>query len=243
MKKSVAVLLGGVSLCIALMPSRRASGQSLQAPPEHSSGPVTDYAAARPDAKDVLRFRRGERYNIPDPNLAELTEDSPPAILDLPLSHSRRDPMPLATSDTVVIATIKTGQAYLSNDKRDIYSEFAATVDEVVKTPTAPYLRAGNTIDVQRHGGMIKLPSGKTLVRGAMSDSMPVVGGQYLLFLKYNPDTEDYHLETGHRLQNGRAYQLDSDGQTKDQALRVEGSADELISRVRNLAKRKEGSQ
>lgn len=54
------------------------------APPPHSVGTNTDYDAAQPNSRDVLRFRRGERYNIPNPTLSELSESSPAILLDLP---------------------------------------------------------------------------------------------------------------------------------------------------------------
>lgn len=213
-------------------------------PPPHSVGPNSDYDAAQPDSRDVLRFRRGERYNIPNPNLSELTESSPAVLLELPHSHATREATPFATSDTVVVATIKSGSAFLSNDRRDIYSEFRATIDDVLKTPSTPHLRVGDSIVVHRHGGSIKLPSGKSLVRGAVGDSMPVVGGQYLLFLKYDPSTEDYHVETGYQLQNGHAYHLDSDTPSNGSVLQAEPvSADEFILRAKNLAERKDGNQ
>ena len=44
-------------------------------PPQFSPGPITDYSAALPNSGDVLRFGRGERYNIPDPSLSELGDE------------------------------------------------------------------------------------------------------------------------------------------------------------------------
>jgi len=55
-------------------------------PPVFYLGPTTGYSAALPNANDVLRFRRGERYNIPDPSVPELGEGSEPGILSLPFT-------------------------------------------------------------------------------------------------------------------------------------------------------------
>src|SRR5437016_1195820 len=153
--------------------------------PQYSYGPITDYNSALPASTDVLRFRRGERYNIRDSSLPELGENSEKTILDLPLSHSENKPLPVEQSDAVVIGKITSGQAYLSNDKRNVYSEFRTAIQEVIKTPNAPFLRAGDSIAIERQGGAIKLPSGKVILRGAAAQSMPLVGGQYLLFLRY----------------------------------------------------------
>jgi hypothetical protein len=178
-------------------------------PPQYSAGPVTDYKAALPNSSDVLRFRRGERYNIPDPTLPELGEDSPVGIADLPATDLEKSPMPFGASDAVVVGAVTAGQSYLSNDKRDLYSEFKLKLQETIKTSNAPYLRAGDSIDIQRKGGAVRLPSGKVLTRAVLADSMPQIGGRYLLFLKYDQGTEDYAVLNGYQLDGNEVYRLD----------------------------------
>src|SRR4029077_9334934 len=112
-------------------------------PPQFSPGPLTDYNAALPNSTDVLRFRRGERYNSPNSPLPELGEESDATLVSEQMGDYYRDPMPFSQSDAVVVGTVRDGQTHLSNDKRDIYTEFNITVQEVVKTPSVPYLRAG----------------------------------------------------------------------------------------------------
>jgi hypothetical protein len=189
--------------------AQRSQGTPQTSSPLYSPGPVTSYSAALPDAKNVLRFRRGERYNIPNPSVAELGEDSDAQLMELPATHFKRESLPTTASDAVVVGSIKAGQAYLSNDKRDIYSEFKVQLIEVLKSPNAPFLNAGDSVDVSRKGGVIRLPSGKILVRGAEADSMPSVGGKYLMFLKYSPEAEDFTMITGFRLDGDRVYYLD----------------------------------
>lgn len=217
--------------------------RELQAPaPQYSFGPPTEYNAARPDSKDVLRFRRGERYNSPDSPLPELGEDSDATLVgtlfDAPVVR-----FPFEYSDTVVVGTVNTGQSYLSDDRHDIYSEFRVTLEEVIKTPTAPFLRIDDSIDVQRHGGIIKLPSGKLLTRGFLIDSMPVIGGRYLFFLKHTEQTEDYLIETGYQLVGNTVYRLDDLSYQQSDTLtplllREETSVDEFLATVR--AKKKQ---
>lgn len=223
--------------------ARSQTSPTASPPPQYSYGPITDYSAALPNSTDVLQFRRGERYNIPNPSLPELGEKSDERILELPTSHSQRDPMPFGGSDAVLIGTITAGQAHLSNDKRNVYSEFTVLIQEVIKTPTAPYLRVGDSIDIEGSGGAIRLPSGKVIVRGAATDSMPLVGGRYVLFLRYNPDTEDYHLQTGFQISGNHAYRLydpqyiENHRDSKQYPLREEDSgADQVLSRIRSKA-------
>lgn len=184
------------------------NSQAPPSPPLYSAGPVTDYQAALPNTSDVLQFRRGERYNVLNSDLSELGEDSE-TLWDLPVTHFKKNPMPFDESDTVVVGTVTGGQAHFSNDKRDIYSEFKMSLRESIKNPVAPYLQAGNSIDIQRKGGSIKLPSGKLLIRAPLAESMPRVGARYLLFLKYDQNTEDYAVINGYELDDSEVYRLD----------------------------------
>ena len=184
------------------------SGATTSPPPLYSTGPITDYDAAFPNFRDVLQFRRGERYNIPNSSLP-LGEDSDVGIFDLPPSHFRKDAMPFDASDAVVIGTVTAGQSHLSNDRRDLYSEFKLTLQGLVKNSAPPYLRVDDSIDIQRKGGAIRLPSGKVLTRAVLADSMPQIGGRYLLFLKYDQSTEDYSILMGYQLNGNEVYRLD----------------------------------
>lgn len=213
------------------------------ATPWYSPGPVTPYGEATKPSNDVLRFRRGERYNLTNSSVPALGENSEPTLLDLPETHFERASMPIQQSDSVVVATVQSGQSFLSNDKKNIYSEYRATVEDVVKAGTH-YLNTGDLIDVEREGGVVKLPSGKILTRGKFADSMPIVGERYLFFLKYNPNTQDYHIQTAYQLQGGKVYRLDdqnySEGSHEVQhALRIEAAnVDEFLLQVRAKAKK-----
>ena len=94
-----------------------------------------------------------------------LGDDSEVGLVELPLTHSKKDPMPFDTSDAVVVGTVTVGQSYLSNDRRDIYSEFKVKLGEIIQNSNTVYLRANDSIDIQRKDGAIRLPSGKVLTR------------------------------------------------------------------------------
>jgi hypothetical protein len=97
----------------------------------------------------------------------------------------------------------------LSDDKRDIYSEFKVSVQEARTVSSARHIQSADSVDVQRYGGAIRLPSGKVLIRALRDFSMPLVGKRYLLFLKYDPSTEDFHIVTGYQLDGQHTYNLD----------------------------------
>jgi hypothetical protein len=220
------------------------------APPQKTFGPVTDYSAALSSPTDVLRFRRGERYNSPNSTEPELGEQSDPVLVVEDMSSFYHDPMPFNQSDAVVVGSIASGRAYLANDKRDIYSEFKLTVQEALKVPSGRYIQAGDSIDVERQGGALRLPSGKVLIRGSKDFSMPLVGKRYLLFLRYNPNTEDFHIVTGHQLEGQHTYSLDELGyshserhhETLVHPLRDQGESEEhLLGRARVANPRNNG--
>ena len=227
----------------------QSSPSSSSATPLYSVGPVTDYSVALPNLSEVIRFRRGERYNNPVLALPELGEDSEPALWTLPETHFRKDPMPFGEGVVVVTGTITAGQAYLSNDKQNIYSEFKLKVQAIVKAPNRLHLRAGDSIDLQRRGGAIRLPSGKVLVRGNLPDSMPEVGKRYLLFLKDDANTEDYGVLTGYQLDGNEVYGLDdlsfdeSHHEKEIHPLRKEGvNEEQFFECVKGKVARKDGA-
>jgi hypothetical protein len=208
-KLLILVMLSVFALCFVCAKAQT-SPPSPAIPPLFSPGPLTPYSAATQPSTDVLRFRRGERYNSPNSPLPGLGEESDATLVSEEMGDYYRDPMPVSQSDAVVVGIVKDGQAYLSNDRRDIYTEFNIVLQEVVKAPSGSYLRADDTSAVERNGGAIRLPSGKVLIRAAKDYSMPLIGKRYLLFLRYNGDsTEDYHLLTGYQLEGSQVYRLD----------------------------------
>jgi len=114
--------------------------------------------------------------------LPELGDQSDSQLFAEDTGNYYRDPTPFSHSDAVVVGNITSGQAYLSNDKRDVYSEFQIIIQEVLKEPSARRIGPGDSIAVERYGGAIRLSSGKVLIRGITEFSMPLVGKRYLLF-------------------------------------------------------------
>jgi len=211
--------------------------------PKYSVGPLTDYSVALPRTNDVLRLRRGQRYNVPDSSLPELGEQSDPDLVGGGSSHFSRDPLPFSQSAAVVVGQVTAGQAHLSDDKREIYSEFNVSVQEALTVSSARHIQSGDSVDVERYGGALRLPSGKVLFRAFRDFSMPLVGKRYLLFLKYDPNTEDFHIVTGYQLDGEHTYKLDvysySDRNNDKliHPLREQGQSEEqLLDRVKAIA-------
>jgi hypothetical protein len=144
-------------------------------------------------------------------NRFTLKENDPDILIPLTPSHAQTEPaIPLAQSDAIAIGEVIGAQAYLSNDKTRIYSEFTVRVEDVLKNGSASPLYSGAQIAAERSGGRVRFPSGKILLRGApYGQNMPRIGQRYVLFLKHNADGQDYSIITAYELRSGHVFPLD----------------------------------
>jgi hypothetical protein len=108
-----------------------------------------------------------------------------------------------------VIGQIEKAEAKLSADRTNVFSEFAVRVTQTLKNgnPLAPL--NGQLLTIERHGGVVRFGNGATVDRGNCYQKMPVARGTYLLFLKNQPATEDFHLMTGYEIRNGAVVAID----------------------------------
>lgn len=183
---------------------------------EEADVPVVEFAAPESaDPRDkALRRARSKTYDYPGDDAASkrflLNEQSEPIALNLPLSDGPKEsPLPARQSDAVVIGTVTKAQAYLSNDRTNVYSAFTTSVEDVLLSDQSGSISAGGVIEAQRQGGKVRFPSGKTLLRGALGKTMPRAGCRYLLFLKKNEDGQSFSIITGYELRDGKVSPLD----------------------------------
>lgn len=173
--------------------------------------PVVDYDA--PDLTEGLereqRIIKNERYDkilqvIKNPNPEyefEISHDAEPVPTIIPFTESK----------LVVIGKIVTANAYLSNEKKGIYSEFSVNIETILKKDGKKDLKSGKTISMDRAGGVVRYSTGQKMLYMNAGQKMPNVNQRYLLFL----DTDDernpnYKLLTGYKLENGKVTSLDS---------------------------------
>lgn len=94
-------------------------------------------------------------------------------------------------ADAIVIATIKSGDSFLTEDETFLYTNHKVTVEDVLKDNPASPLHTGSTATVTRTGGTITL-SGKR-VTAVYQAALPFqINKRYLLFLTYLPERESY---------------------------------------------------
>jgi hypothetical protein len=197
-------------------PSQLVKSSAQQGQLEEDTTPIVDFDAPAPrDLKEkALRRARSKQYDYAgDPADAKkfsLTEKSEPVVLDLPVSDGPKEsPIPVQQADAVVIGRITGAQAYLSNDKTNVYSEFTTSLEDVLLNDQSVSLFTGAIITTQRRGGRVSFPSGKTLVRGALGRMMPRVGRRYLLFLRKNEEGQTFSIITGYELLSDKVIPLD----------------------------------
>ena len=115
--------------------------------------------------------------------------------------------LPVATSAAVIVGQITDAKAYLSNDKTGVYSVFTVQVHEVIKNSSQLSLSTGSSIDVERDGGRVRFPNGRTFIY--VATNMPQVGLRYVLFLTNAQSQSDFQILTGYELREGKVYPLD----------------------------------
>ena len=168
--------------------------------------PIADYAAADPSdpAERLKRQTRGKKYDKSHWNIYPDTQSS--GAQTHALDHNL-PALPVAKSSAVIVGQITDAKAYLSNDKTGVYSVFTVQVHEVIKNPSQLSLPIGSSIDVERDGGRVRFPNGRTLIY--VATDMPQVGLRYVLFLTSAQSQSDFQILTGYELREGKVYALD----------------------------------
>ena len=70
-----------------------------------------------------------------------------------------------------------------------IYSEFHVAIETVIKNDPGNMIKAGATVTVERTGGRVRMPSGRTVISWVSHQNMPRVAGRYVLFLTHDFET------------------------------------------------------
>src|SRR5258706_782001 len=178
---------------------------------------VADFANPEPadPQKKASRKVRAHRYNMPaqkgvDPKRFAITEDRESSFGGPP-SHAPIEPaLPAAQSDAVVIGQVTSAQAFLTEDKTGVMSEFTIHVNDLLKENLLAPFSVGDSLEVIRGGGGVRFSTGKVIRVGMHGKPLPRVGRQYLFFLKYNDDGgHDYVILTAYELRDGRVFPLD----------------------------------
>jgi hypothetical protein len=195
--------------------------------------PTADYDDKQdlPDPeKKAKRKAKQKRYD--DGNFVYSNVEPGVAEAALTLEpHFTFPALPVAESEIVVVGTIETGQAYLSEGKKNVFSEFTLTVEDVLKSKVQGVAQ-GSVLTIDRIGGHVKYPNGHRVLYRITGLNMPQVGGRYLLFLTLKHNNEDISILTAYRLTPNGALPLDD----LDQVASLTGVTEiDILQKVRNL--------
>jgi len=169
--------------------------------------PQVDYTAAQLETERQSEFRkaRAKRHNRRSVPFADMRGDTT-EITRVEDSFVPLRTLPVEESQVVVVGKITNAKGYLSEDNSGAYSEYSVQVTEVLKGAAK---LSGSQIIAERFGAKVVLPKGRTILVWDTDKGIPETGHHYVLFLKYDPEGDDYSIITGYELINGRVTPLD----------------------------------
>jgi len=97
----------------------------------------------------------------------------------------------VCNADAIVVGTLKSESPQLTEDESFLFTEYIMSVSDVIKNNAAADIQSSADITVIREGG-IGLINGRTIRAEREGFKLFTVGNQYLLFLRYIPETGAY---------------------------------------------------
>lgn len=174
--------------------------------------PVTDFESqepADPDKRNSRRRKSGRHDNSHFVNKGDAAGGSVESVF-FDERDSGLPAVPVSQSEAVLVGSVVDAQAYLSNDKTGVYSEFNVAVEEVLKNSVSAPLAAKSVVSMEREGGTVRYPSkGKYLYR-ISGQGMPRVGKRYVFFLKATEPPQTFEIIAAYELRGGKVVPLDS---------------------------------
>lgn len=178
---------------------RRANAQRVQAE-LRSAYPIVDYDEKETTDvnKQLIQRQRKRQHNnrgmvsdVPSPKDREVAS----------YSHGQFDfpALPFEKSDAVLLVSVVNAEAHMSDDKQGVYSEFDVQIVEVFKAGNLNPI-VGESLTVEREGGVVKYPNGQQILYRRTNNGMPKVGQQYVLFLNRPPNVDFYRIVTGYEI-------------------------------------------
>jgi hypothetical protein len=124
------------------------------------------------------------------------------------------DPPALPVSSTaIVIGTVTTAKAFVSEDGTFVYSDYQTQINEVLKPDPNGAIAIGDQITAWTIGGSIHFPSGHIKHFIIPGRGFPEIGTQYLFFLwRADSKVDAYAISTAFAIKDGVVHPLD-DGQ------------------------------
>lgn len=111
--------------------------------------------------------------------------------------------IPVKESELIVIGQVLEAAAHLSNNKKNVYSEFTVQIEEILRDTTGN-IKKEDSVTVDREGGFVEYINGMRRFHAVGALSMPRVGGKHILFLRNRDKSPNYEIINGYELkENG----------------------------------------
>jgi len=110
----------------------------------------------------------------------------------------------------VVIGTVTSSNAYVTQDHTGMFSEYKVAVEEVLKPDPESGISVRDEITAWRSGGSLQFPAGHITHFITAGRGFPEVGTQYVFFLRQPDKTvRDYAINTAYSLKDQLVLALD----------------------------------
>lgn len=141
-------------------------------------------------------------------------------------------PIPTADSRLILIGTINSAKAFLSNEKKGIYTEFSVEVEKVLKQDGQGRVTTDNVVTLDRAGGVIRYSTGQKVLYMISGYDHPEKGGRYVFFLTGDdPENTNYKILTAYRLTRGKAIPVDPVNNREPYNAKTEAEFLKLVSK------------
>jgi hypothetical protein len=198
---------------------------------------VVDYEASKKKVFAPERVKKNLRFNDKSSSESrELISELPEGVQRLPtIVHwwVGLSALPVVDSDAVLVGTVISRAAYLSQDETNVYTEYQVGVEDVLKDPGLS-ITAKSEIPLVRHGGAVRFNSGKVQKYEVLGMGILKPEKRYLLFVRKSNGVDDFIL-TGYELSAHKAIPIDGqDNNDPERALvfrQYLGATEEMLLR------------
>ncbi|MDQ3634115.1 MAG: hypothetical protein M3405_06345 [Acidobacteriota bacterium] len=174
-----------------------------------SKYPIVDYDSEKPsDPKEAKkREEKSKRYDkigfiLKNPH----PDDSGVLSFD---DDAIPEAISLKKSNLIIIGQIISGEAFLTNKKNSVYSEYTIAIEEILFSENKN-LTVGSTITMDRFGGYVRYPNGQKVFYGIAGKDLPRVTDRYILFLNTKGNSSNYEILTGYKYDENKVEVLDA---------------------------------
>lgn len=137
--------------------------------------------------------------------------------------------LPVAQSELIFTGIVGSAKAHLSENKKNVFTEFTVTVEAVHKA-TNQQPTESSVLTVDRIGGFVRYPNGQEVLYRFSGANMPKIGARYLFFIN-SKNKQDYKILTAYELIQGKAIPLD----VSSQFMSLEGISEvEILQKLRS---------